>query len=129
MYARDKYLIIFFLVCILYTLSGVTVLGAITNKIVTDIESKSPESSGTKNCASSGGICIPANECPEGKSAPLGLCREYHRSGTECCYGLSTTETSCAKLGGECMKWCGEAVRISQATDCASNKICCALVQ
>ncbi|KAF2879398.1 hypothetical protein ILUMI_26771 [Ignelater luminosus] len=83
-----------------------------------------------EGCLRSGGICMPANECPV-DIVTKGLCPNANKKdpSVECCLGISLKETHCRTLGGECQPKCNlEKMKIPRAKDCASDTVCCALL-
>ncbi|CAH0600154.1 unnamed protein product [Chrysodeixis includens] len=81
------------------------------------------------SCTSRGGMCVIANDCPNGALVEeSGLCPMQQRKGVECCYSVSNKETRCRRRAGECMSGCNERLRDYVATDCEADTVCCILV-
>ncbi|XP_022126288.2 U-scoloptoxin(19)-Tl1a [Pieris rapae] len=84
-----------------------------------------------KPCASLGGICTIAADCPKGHLAEKkDLCPTQRKQGIECCHGLSIKELRCEKNGGTCIKqsdYCNPKL-VFDAIDCPSDRKCCILV-
>ncbi|CAF4896373.1 unnamed protein product [Pieris macdunnoughi] len=82
-------------------------------------------------CASQGGICTVAADCPKGHLAEKpDLCPKQRKHGVECCHGQSLKELRCQKRGGACIKlndFCNIQL-IFEAEDCPSGRKCCMLV-
>ncbi|XP_026744839.1 uncharacterized protein LOC113506191 [Trichoplusia ni] len=78
-------------------------------------------------CMFEGGMCVIANDCPNGSLVGSGLCPLQQRMGVECCYGISVKETRCQKRGGDCVTECISDQVYRKATGCPKDTICCSV--
>ncbi|CAH0600155.1 unnamed protein product [Chrysodeixis includens] len=78
-------------------------------------------------CLFEGGMCVIANDCPEGWRTGPGLCPMQQSRGVECCYGVSMKETRCRKRGGVCLPECVSSQVYRQATGCPEDTVCCSV--